>query len=514
MTLRSQPLTLFLLFAVTGLAQAASRSGAASNAPSMVTLAPNHHATISIALQFHAGAVDDPPGKAGLTYLTAQVMAEGGTRALDSKQLLEALFPMATGVNVRVDKELTTFFTTVHKDHLSKMIPILTDVVAHPRWDEKEFARIRDAAVNDVEKRLREGDDEHLGKQALSELLYRGHPYGRLTLGHVAELRALTLADVKAQAARVFTTDRLTIGVAGGYPKDLPRKLAAALASLPAHGAPEVAIAQATPGKPRFVLVDKQTDSTAISIGFPWKLSRLDPDFVAMTVARSAFGEHRQFNGRLMQRLRGARGLNYGDYAYLEHFEQAGYDAATAQTGRVRHQQDFTIWVRPVQNDNRLFALRAALYELERSVSTEPFSDAEVDATKGFLEGYLLLFAQTDARRLGYALDDHFLGTHDFLADWRNQLASVTTAQVNAAWKKWVQPQAAQIVMVTPGAAQLAKQILTGAPSPMHYQKDAQGQIPPKPPELLKADTQIEKLPLGAHTPADIAIIPVAQMFR
>jgi zinc protease len=233
-----------------------------------------------------------------------------------------------------------------------------------------------------------------------------------------------------------------------------------------------------------------------------------------MTIARSAFGEHRQFNGRLMQRLRGARGLNYGDYAYLEHFEQEGYDAATAQTGRARHQQDFTIWLRPVQNENRLFALRAALYELERSVKAEPFTDAEVEATKGFLEGYVLLWAQTDARRLGYAMDDHFLGTHDFLADWRAKLAAVTTAQVNAAWKKWVHPERAQIVMVTPGAAKLAKEILANTPSPMHYQKDAQGQVPPKPPKLLQADAQIEKLPLGAHTAADIEIIPVARMFQ
>ena len=46
-------------------------------------------------LRFRAGAVDDPPGKAGLTYLTARVMAEGGTESLSAKQLLETLFPMA-----------------------------------------------------------------------------------------------------------------------------------------------------------------------------------------------------------------------------------------------------------------------------------------------------------------------------------------------------------------------------------------------------------------------------------
>jgi zinc protease len=271
---------------------------------------------------------------------------------------------------------------------------------------------------------------------------------------------------------------------------------------------------KAAAAKPRFQLVEKDTASTAISIGMPWQLSRRDPDFVAMTVARSAFGEHRQFNGRLMNRLREKRGLNYGDYAYIEHFEQEGGEPSTAQTGRVRHQQDFSIWLRPVQNENRLFALRAALYELKRSLGEEPFSNEEVEATKSFIDGYLLLFAQTDARKLGYAMDDRFLGTDDFLGEWRQQLAAVTPAQVNAAWRKWVDPSKLQIVMVTPGAAELKKQILADAPSPMHYQKDAEGNTAERPKPLLATDAQIEKLPLGAKNDGDVEVVPVGKMFE
>ena len=69
-----------------------------------------------------------------------------------------------------------------------------------PRWDPREFERLRDATVNDVEKRLRQGDDENLGKEALYEVMYRGHPYGRLTEGHVADLRSISLEELKAHA--------------------------------------------------------------------------------------------------------------------------------------------------------------------------------------------------------------------------------------------------------------------------------------------------------------------------
>jgi zinc protease len=314
----------------------------------------------------------------------------------------------------------------------------------------------------------------------------------------VADLKSITLADVKAQAQKLFTLDRMTIGLAGGYPKGLGERVEKLL-TLPAKSAAPAAIAAATVPGPRIFVVEKPGDAVAMSLGFPYGLSRKDPDFVAMTVARSALGEHRQFNGRLMQRLRELRGLNYGDYAYIEHFQQEGGDASQAQNGRVRHQQDFTIWLRPVQNENALFALRGALYELQRTLKDEPFSEAEVEATKGFLDGYILLFAQTDMRKLGYAMDDHVLGMDDFLGEWRRKLKDVTAQQVNAAWKKWIDAGKLQIVLVTKKGVNLQ------APSPMHYEKGA----PPKPKEVLDTDAVIEKFPINGK----VESVPVEQLF-
>src|SRR5205807_4136766 len=88
--------------------------------PSIIALPPSRSPAVTIAIQFHAGAVDDPPGQAGVTALAAKVMAEGGTQALDAKQLLETLFPMAAELGARVDEETTTFYVTAHRDHLDR----------------------------------------------------------------------------------------------------------------------------------------------------------------------------------------------------------------------------------------------------------------------------------------------------------------------------------------------------------------------------------------------------------
>jgi zinc protease len=479
-----------------------------------VVLPPSTQPLVAVELRFRSGSVDDPEGQAGITALAARIMSEGGTEAISAQQLLEALFPYAADWSVRVDKEQTTFSIRVHRDGLDTVSKLLVDAVVRPRWDPREFERLRDTVVNDISKRLRQGDDENLGKEALGELMYAGHRYGWLTQGHVTDLRKLTLETVRAHAARVFSFDRLSIGIAGGYPADLQARLTAGLKALPATGAPAPALTRALPRRPRFLLVEKKTASTAISIGFPWALERSSPDWAAMSVARSAFGEHRQFNGRLMQRLRAVRGLNYGDYAYLEYFAQEGGEASTAQTGRARRQQAFTIWIRPVQNDNALFALRAALYELERSVDAEPFSDTEVTRTESFLDGYVLLFAQTDARKLGYALDDQFLDVKHFLQDWHAALPRVTAVQVNAAWRRWVHPEDVEIVIVTPDAAAMKKAILANAVSPMNYQKDAQGKSQDVPKAVTDVDALIAAFPLGARDESDVRIVPVGELFQ
>jgi hypothetical protein len=48
----------------------------------------------------------------------------------------------------------------------------------------------------------------------------------------------------------------------------------------------------------------------------------------------------------------------------------------------------------------------------------------------------------------------------------------------------------------------------------MHYQKDAQGNVPKKPDALLAADKLIEKYPLGVSGDADVEVMPVGKMFE
>ncbi|WP_044890723.1 M16 family metallopeptidase [Myxococcus hansupus] len=469
-----------------------------------VVLARPDTPIVSFRLVFHTGSVDDPKGKEGLTALTAQLMAEGGTQKLSAAQLLEALYPMAAELDVFVDKEFTTFSGRVHKDFLSRFQDLFTDVLLAPRLDSAELERLRANAISDVENGLRSANDEALGKAALEALIYEGHPYAHFTGGTVQGLKAITLDDVKGHAQRVFTQDRLVVGLAGAVDDTLTQSLTSRLTALPSTGSPRVQLPAVPTTAGRTVIIQKPTLSTAVSMGFVNPIRRGDPDFFPVALAMANLGEHRQFIGVLFNELREKRGLNYGDYAYAEHFiESPG--STYNRTNIARTQQDLTLWLRPVVPANGVFATRGAVFFLNQMV-TEGLSQERLDLMRGYLQGYTRLWEQTDQRRLGYAIDGLFYDTPNFLEQYREAMTKMTPQSVQDALRRHVQPGALNYAFVTEDAEGLANTLRSGEPTPITYAS-------PKSAELLEQDKAISssKLPLR---PEAIQILPAQQFME
>jgi zinc protease len=460
---------------------------------------------VTFALRWDSGSVDDPPGKAGLTALVAALLAEGGTKDLSSAQLQRALFPLAAALELRSGEETTTLSARVHTAEVGRFLPILAAIATAPRWDPRELERARADAVSHLERELRIARDGDLGKAALDLLRYPGHPYERPVEGTVAGLRASTIDDAKAHYARAFGRARLTVGLGGPVDDALVTRVRAAFAALGAGDPPRTDTPPAPPAdQVRALIVQKDTRSVAISLGFPIEITRAHPDYVALRIAMSAFGEHRQGSGRLYARLREARGLNYGDYAYVERYHEDDGNPIP-QPGHPRRRQLFNIWLRPVDPAHALFATRAALFELRRLIAGG-LTQAELDRTVGFLAGYSLLWDETERLRLGWALDDSFYGSPASLSTLRRALKQITLAQVNAAIRRHLDPARLRYAFVARDAARLQKALASGEASPIKYSA-------PRPKDVLEEDKQIQILPLGLGGAATIRVIDGATLF-
>ena len=254
----------------------------------------------------------------------------------------------------------------------------------------------------------------------------------------------------------------------------------------------------------KVTIIEKDAAATAISIGFPIDVLRGQKDWYALAVANSWLGEHRNSSSHLYQVIREARGLNYGDYSYIEHYPNGGQLQLPPQNA-CRRQQIFEIWIRPVPNDTRHFALRAAIRELKRLVD-DGLTEKEFSLTRNFLGKYVLHYAATTMARLGYAIDDRFYGIQGSHLDiYRKRLAEMTREEVNAAVKKYLQYENMHIVIVTKDAKALKEALVSDAPSPIKY-------ATPKPESVLKEDEAIARFPLRLKAD-DVRIVPVGELF-
>ncbi len=462
--------------------------------------------TVAFSVQFAVGSMDDPPGKEGLAYLTAQMLADAATRRNGYAEVLAKLYPLASDYSIRVDREATTLTGRTHRDNLEAYVPLLLEALLEPAFEEQDFQRVRHDAVNYLENTLRYSSDEELAKAALYRFAFEGTRYAHPAEGTVAGLKAVTLDDVREFYRRRFTGGAATLGLGGGFDDTLVERMRAALGRLPAGTAPARPEASPPPFEGRHVLiVEKPGADASMSFGFPLDVLRGERDFYALWIANSWLGEHRNQASHLFQVIREARGLNYGDYSYIEAFPEGG-ELQMPPVNVPRHRQIFEVWIRTLPNEQALFALRAALRELQRLVD-DGLTEEQFELTRSFLSKYVLHFAETTSARLGYAVDDRFYGlsSEGHLERFRRMLRELTAYDVNAAIRKHLQYANLKIAIVTGAAEALAEALAADAASPITYAN-------PKPQSILDEDKAIATYPL--RIAGAVGVEPVASMFE
>lgn len=460
---------------------------------------------VSFRIILNIGSANDPADKEGLCQLTFSMLANGGSKSVSYKEIQKKLYPMAASVGLGVEKEMSVFTGAVHIDNLEKYYSIFKDMLLDPGFREDDFIRIKSNQLNFLEKTLVGNMDEQFGKEILNLMMYEGHPYGHHDAGTVDTLKTLTLDDIKAFYKEHFIQGNITIGLAGGYPSDFPSRVMEDFSALPEGHTPQLTLPEQREADGlEFVIAEKQTPATAMSMGFPVSISKADDDYFALWIAVSHFGEHRQHLSLLYQKIREERGQNYGDYAYADHFIQ-GRKKFPAQN-YCRQQQYFSIWIRPLANSNRHFALRQALLELTKLVE-EGIPEERFELTRTYLLNYTKLYAETLGERLGWQIDSKYYGYKDFLAEVQKRLSKITHEDVNRAIKKYLNFKNLYIAIITQDAESFRDDLVANTPSPIKYAN------PNMPEEILKEDLVYQVFQLDIK-PEKVRIAPASDFFQ
>jgi zinc protease len=390
---------------------------------------------IHYVLSVRGGLAADPPMQPGFSSMLASLLKEGAATR-DALHIAQDL--QAYGGDLQTDASVDgiTLSMSGLASNAAKIITLLSEIALQPTFPEREVELGKLNAVQAL--KASEADPDYLARRAMGQLVFAGHPYGRIQPTE-ASILAITPALLHAEHERRFRPDQALLVITGRIAPDAAFLLAERVfgdwraEGRAMDGTPLVPTRTGTGHV--FVARDDSVQS-AIRIG-RLAIAADSPDYFPLLMANAVFGGG--FSSRLMQNLREDKGYTYGAGSAVGAERAGGAVVASAN----------------VRNDVTGAALAEFMREYAQLGST-PVHEDELEQTKRYLAGAFLLLNQQQAQVASTLADYWLVGLPpQTLSDYVPKLQAVTAAQVQAMAKKYFAPKDQSIVVVGDAAVLL-----------------------------------------------------------
>jgi predicted Zn-dependent peptidase len=397
-----------------------------------VWIVEQHEVPIAqVNLIVRAGSGADPVGKYGIASMTANMLDEGagGKSALELADAIEFLGAQL-GTSSTFDYSAVRLSTPVTK--LNDALSLMADVVMRPSFPDAELERLRKERLT----RLLQARDDPAAiiDLAFPRLVFGDkHRYGTSAGGGTAEVKAMTLADVRAFHATYYRPELSTLLVVGDItPAAVLPTLERAFGSWKGQGAaPKVApvptAAQLT-GRKIYIVDKPGAAQSQIRIGWVG-VPRSTPDYPTLQVLNTILGG--SFTSRLNTNLREEHGYSYGAFSGFE--ERISPGAFSARAG--------------VQTDKTAEALKEFFNEF--AAILKPIPEDELVKAKNYVAlGFPAEFESTGD--LAQKLEEQVVHSlpDEYFPSYIRSVVQVTGAGVEKAATTYIQPDKFAVVVV------------------------------------------------------------------
>jgi len=376
-----------------------------------VIVQPSGNDIVEVQTILKGGVQNYPADKSGIESLAFSALTECGTKSMDKNSFKDKLDKVSAQVYGYTTKDYAVFRMNCIKGDFNIVWPLYTEALTQPRFDEKEFARVKQDAINNL-KAQNSQPDAAINKYA-EQVAFAGRDYAKDPMGTVESLQSFTAAATKAYYQSVLTRGRMVVVVVADLDKaEIESKVKAMLDGIK-PGAPfTLKKSSFRIYKNTFTSIPKELATNYVE-GITSGPQPGTPDFNAFQVAM------RIFYDRHFLDVRTNNGLSYAPGAYF-----SGGATSSARFVVSTTQPDAYIKV---------------FDQLVERIKTGGFTEAEVkDMKTTYLTNFYYKQETNSAQAASIAANEVL---HD---NWRRSLTMVddvkklTPDDVNNAFRKYI----------------------------------------------------------------------------
>lgn len=376
-----------------------------------VIVQPSGNGIVVIQTIIKGGVENYPAAKAGIESMAITALTECGTTKDEKNSFKNKLDKVSAQMYGNSGMDYATFTLNCIKEDFGIVWPLYADALTTPRFDAKEFNRIKQDAINNI-KSNESNPDFAIDKMA-KQNAFAGKSYAKDPAGTAETVGKLTATDTKAYWQSIFTRSRMVMVVVGDIEKAvLQEKLTRLLEKVPAGVPFKQTKSSYTPAANTFKPQPRENATNYVQ-GISSGPQPGTADFNAYILAM------RVFSSRHFLEVRSKHGLSYAPGAWLSQ-------------GNTTYSN---IYVTTTEPDKYIAVAR----QLIDKVKKEGFTEEELKNIKTqYLTNVYYRQETNDAQAGSLAFNEVVHGNWKRANTIKDDVKKVTLDEMNNAFRKYI----------------------------------------------------------------------------
>ena len=247
--------------------------------------APSPTDTIYCGIAVGSGTRHELESESGIAHFTEHLTFKG-TQRRSSRQIITRIESVGGDLNAFTGKEETVYYCACHRQHLSRALELLFDIVYRSTYPQSEIDKEVEVVIDEIESY--NDSPSELIYDDFEAQLFHGHPLGRNILGDEQRLRQYTHDDILAYAQRQYRPERSVLFVYGNVSESQILRHIPTI-SMPHDATPHPTIPPANTIASGTYTYDKGTHQSHVMIGAR-SFGGNDPRHLALNLANNILG--------------------------------------------------------------------------------------------------------------------------------------------------------------------------------------------------------------------------------